>query len=177
MRLIHPTGEHLTLIGFERGYAVSGACTRFIKRLGNGIVLRNNAAFGLKDLKLVPASPVDPSVGPPPSTFVPPKNVMSIAADKFAEGRGRNYVKHQGDIVLWSGKKGSAIGIVPCAGDSSLPCRLDHLILSSPYRIRDFGFVPAPHSEMHYGSLTLQIALRGGEEASVAYSITWWQSL
>lgn len=176
MPLIHPTGENFTVIGFESGYIVSGQCTRFIKRFGNGIVLTNNAAFRIENLGLVPAPPVDPSDGPPPSNFVPPKNVRSIASDRFAPGPGRTFVRNQGDIVLWSGRKGSAVGILPCAGDSTVRCRLDHLLLSSPYQIRDFGWVPPLH-QSHYGSLWLQISLPHGEEASVRYSIWFFQTL
>lgn len=176
MRVIRPTGEHFTVIGFESGYVVSGECARFIKTFGNGIVLTNNAAFRIENLAFVSAPSLDLSDGPPPSALVPPKNVRSIASDRFAAGSGRNYVKHQGDIVLWSGKKGSAIGIVPCAGDSRVPCQLDHLILSSPYQIRDFAWVPPLH-ESHYGGLWLQIALPRGEKASVRYSVWFWQEL
>jgi hypothetical protein len=176
MRLIRPTGEHFTIIGFERGYVVSGVCTRFIKKFGNGIILTNNAAFGIKNLALVPARPADPGDGPPPSSFIPPKNITTIASNKFAEGSGRCYVKKQGDIVLWSGPKGSALGIIHCSGNGNV-CSLDHLILSSPYGIRNFGFVPAPHTEMHSGNLWLQIALPHGKEASVNYTISWWRSL
>jgi hypothetical protein len=180
MRLIRPTGEHLTIIGFEHGYLVSGACTRFIKRFGNRIILTNNAAFGIQDLRLIPAHPANPSDGPPPSYFVPPKNIITIASNQFAEGTGRNYIKSFGSrerMTLWSGPKGSALGIIRCSGVDENPCSLDHLILSSPYRVRDFGFVPAPHSEIHAGSLWLQFALPRGEEASANYSISWWQDL
>ncbi len=179
MRLIHPTGANFTVMGLESGYVVSGDCARFIETFGNGIVLSNNAAFGIQDLALVPAPPVDPNAGPPPSSFVPPKNVMTIASDRFAEGKGRNYVRSFGSrerLTLWSGPKGSALGIIRCSGLDENPCSLDHLILSSPYPIRDFGWVPPLH-DGHSGSLWVQIALPHGEEASVGYSIWFWKDL
>lgn len=175
-RLIRPTGQHMTIIAFDSGYVVSGDCTSFIRTMGNGIILTNNTRFGIKDNRVSPLPPADPSTGPQPSHFVPPENVIEIAANKFAEGTGRKLVKSWGDLTLWAGPSGSVLGIIRCTTNQR-ECALDHMLLSSSRRIRDFGFVPAPHAEMHFGNLWMQIALPHGEEASVNYTMRWWQTL
>lgn len=168
-RFAKPGGAVPTIIGFDEGSVISGPCTRFIKTVGGVVTLTNNHQFVISNSALVPISA---GSGPPPSHFVPPRNVMRIASNKFAEGSGRIFVKSFDDggdhTALWSGPKGSAIGTIRCADAEA--CRLEHLILASPYRIRNFGFVPPPHPEMSVGSLWFWTTLRPGEEALVGYT-------
>ena len=152
-----------------RAVVISGPLPRFIKTVGGVVTLTNNHQFVISNSALVPISA---GSGPPPSHFVPPRNVMRIASNKFAEGSGRIFVKSFDDggdhTALWSGPKGSAIGTIRCADAET--CRLEHLILASPYRIRNFRFVPPPHPEMSVGSLWFWTTLRPGEEALVGYT-------
>ena len=178
MGLIQPAAEIPTIRKFESGKLVSGACTKFIKTFANGIILTNNARFGMKDFAFVPAPPPDPRSGPQPNYFVPPENVLSIATDKFVEGSGRYYVASGGfgsdHLVLWSGAKGSAIGTIRCESNNShTPCKLDHLILSSRYPIREIDFLPGPHPEMTVGELWLAISLGPTRDAIVTYTIEY----
>jgi hypothetical protein len=154
------------------GHVVSGACTRFIKSFGNGVILANNARFGIKDDALVPMPPADPGSGPQPSHFVPPANIRKIDATKFVEGNSLSLVQTFGSgMALWSDGKRSVIGTIRCVGVNENPCSLDHLILSSSFRIREFGIVPPPPDfGMHVGSLWLWVALRSGEEAFAGYT-------
>lgn len=100
MRLIRPTGEVLAIQRFGNGEVVSGDCTRFIKSFSYGVILSNGARFAMKDLAFVPAPPAAPGAGLPHSLFVPPPNVRTIAADKFAQGKGRTMVYHFGSVLL-----------------------------------------------------------------------------
>lgn len=178
MRLIRPAFEAPTITRFNSGYLVSGDCTKFIRTVSNGIILTNNARFGIKNLGFVRVSAADPRSGTQPNHFVPPRNLITIASNEFAEGHGRNYIRSSGFdgryIALWSGPKGSVIGTIICTGDAADdPCKLDHLILSSTHRIRDFDFLPAPHAEMDTGSLGLWITVRPGEDAVAEYAIDY----
>lgn len=164
-----------TIIGFDQGSVISGPCTRFIKTIGGVVTLTNNTRFVINDSALVP---IPPGTSPPRSFFNPPKNIRAIASEKFAEGKGRSFVKSIDDggehTALWSGPKGSAIGTIHCTdGDDRGPCTLEHLILSSPYWIKNFGFVPPPHSEMGVGSLWFWTTVRQGEEALVGYTFAY----
>jgi hypothetical protein len=155
------------------GHVVSGQCTRFIKSFGNGVILTNNARFGIKGDGLVPMPPADPSSGPQKSHFVPPANIRKIDATSFVEGNSLSLVQSRGSgMVLWSDGKRSVIGTIRCVGVNENPCSLDHRILSSPLRIREFGIVPPPPDfGMHMGSLWLWITLGSGEEALASYPI------
>jgi len=153
------------------GHVVSGECTRFIKTLGNGVILTNNARFAIKEDALVPIPPADPNTGPVKSHFVPPANIRRIDATNFVEGNSLTLIQTFGSgMALWSDGKRSAVGTLHCSGVNENPCSLEHLILSSPFRIREFGINPPPPDfGMHVGSLWLWITLRSGEEAVAVY--------
>ena len=161
MRLIRPDAGPPTIYRFESGHIVSGECARFIKTFADLMILTNGGP------------PPAPGTGPQPSVFKPPNNVLSIAPDTFSEGKGRDIVQNIGTIVLWSGLKGSAIGTLRCAAQESYPCRLNRLILSSPYKIRKFGFIPSPDGEVHVGSLWFWVTIRPDEQAIARYEVKW----
>jgi hypothetical protein len=164
-------------IVFQEGTVISGPCTRFIKSFGGLVTLTNNYQFVISNSALVPVPAASPGSGPQPVRFTPPKNVMTIASDEFAEGGGRRYVQSIGFngqyTALWSGPKGSAIGTIRCAREDNSRCALERLILSSRYRIHKFGFIPSPHPEMHFGSLWFWVTARPGEEVIVGYAVNY----
>jgi len=166
-----------TIIGFDDGSVISGPCVQFIKTVGGVVTLTSNDRFVISNAALVPIPAAPPGRAPLIIYFSPPTNVMTIASDKFAEGNGRTFVKsidNGGEhTVLWSGAKGSAIGTIRCVDGVVGGCTLEHLILTSPYRLRDFGFVPPPHSGMGTGSLWFWTTLRPEEEALVGYTFAY----
>lgn len=172
------TGDALVTV-FTSGNVISGPCTRFVKTFDGVLNLKTGYRFVINGSSLMPVPPADPNSGPQPRLFAPPKNVLTIAADKFAEGHGRAFIKSIGSVhrvALWSGPKGSAIGILHCSNDES-SCGLGDVILSSSYRIRDFGFIRAPHSEMHSASLWFWVSPRPGEIVIAGYTTSWFRDL
>jgi hypothetical protein len=178
MGLIQRAAEVPTIRKFDRGYIVSGECIRFIKTFSNGIILTNNARFGIKNFAFIPVPPADQNTVPMRSLFVPPANVLKIDSNIFAPGRALSLVQtfpfgSDTELVLWSNQEKSVLGTVRCRGKDQRPCTLDHFILSSHAQIREFDFLPAPHAEMTVGELWLQIALNPLEEAVATYTIDY----
>jgi hypothetical protein len=143
------------------------------------VTLTNNDQFVIIKSALVPVPARAPDSGPQPNYFSPTENILHIAGNAFAPGNGLTYVQSlyfgsHARVILWSGPTGSVIGTINCTGhDGSGPCTLEHLILSSPHRIRNFGIVPPPHSGMGTGSLWFWTTLRPGEEALVGYTFAY----
>lgn len=168
---------------FVGGHVISGKCTRFIKSFANLIILTNNSRLSISGdlaVSLISAAPTQLGTGLQAFSFTPPKNILSISSNFGPSAKhGLSYVSSQsfgsgGRIALWSDGNRSVVGTIRCANDGeSARCTLDHLILSSPYRIREFGFLPAPHPEMQVGSLWFWIRLGSGEDALARYIIKY----
>lgn len=179
MGLLRPAARVPTVMKPASGHLFSGDCARLIRTFSNGIVLSNGARFGIENLRLLSAPPADPRSGPQAGHFVIPKNILKIQEKAFVSGNSLSYVQNfpfgaDSRLVLWSDGKRSVLGTIRCSGNSAdTNCTLDHLILSSPHRIHEFGFMPAPHAEMTVGSLWLWITLRPGQEALTRYTIEY----
>jgi hypothetical protein len=175
-RLIRLQSGMSALAKPAEGTLISGECTRFIKTFANLVMLTNNSRFVMTDTALIPAPRAGPGTGPHPFPFTPPPNITKIAANGFVRGNALSYVQNlpYGEhtrLVLWSDRKQSVVGTIRCTGGDGNSCTLGHLILSSPHRIRQFGFIPAPDAESAVGSLWLWITLRPGEQVLGGYMI------
>jgi hypothetical protein len=176
MRLVRIQAGVRNTAASAQGASIVGPCTRFIKTFANLITLTNNARFVMIDTALVPAPFAASANSPRPFLFTPPPNISEIAADGFAPGHALAFVEsfpygEHTRLVLWSNDKQSLVGTIRCIRDGTSSCALGHPILSSPYPIHEFGFIPAPDAESEVGSLWLWMTLRPDTEALVSYMI------